>query len=893
MQLNVAGGPLAITGTPYSLPIQPDVYSAFSVVTGTVPPGLQIDTSSSTAVLDGTPTTPGFYSFVIRQTSTIISSIYNDFSFSVLVDQPITAGSTSLPAVAVGTPYSQVLSVTGGIGTITYGQFGGKLPPGLSLSLYGTLSGTVTPGTPSGLYSFTVYISDADNVSIARTYSIQVNAPIAIGPATLPVATVGSPFSQMLSASGGTGNGYAFSLDSNSTLPVGLTLSANGTLSGVIRSQVSTSTPFSFVVDVSDPSGATASQSFTLQVDPAITVSPEILPVTEAGVPYSQTLTATGGSGSGYTFSLASGGVLPTGLTLSSSGILSGTVPTTAATGNYPFTVIVTDSLGATSSSIYSFFVDTAMGVGPASLPDAKVGVLYSQMFTATGGSGIYSYSDSGNLPAGLTLSSGGVLSGTVLPTALAGTYNFSVTATDSLGDTCSANCSLIVDASSVTWTGAVSTAWSNPANWSPQSVPGASTNVTIPSHPTAGRCPVLDVAATTDNLTLAPGASLTLAGHALTVDGTVVNQGAIILQGNEAVTLADGNDVKEGTWQFVGNNTSTALALPDFGAADYFNLTIADPHTHPDTFKTTDNLVVNGNLNITCGTLTASGGSVTTCGFSLSSTGVLNAPAVLNDSGNWTVTAGTFNPGTGMVVFTAATGTQVLQSGGRAFYNLTHSGAGTLSLTGNALTVNGALVNAAGAGNFQTNTLGLLVGGTTTLSGGTFKAGAAAEHFTNGLTLNGGNYAGSSGVVTAGGVTVTTGTFTAPTTTLSDSGIWSVLGGVFNANNGTIALTGTNQHVNGSTTFHNLTKTTTTADTLTFQAGATETITGTLTLEGNSGHPLALRSSTPGKTWDLDPLSTVTALYLDVQDGVNVGKKVITASHAHNSGDDTGWKFA
>jgi len=77
----------------------------------------------------------------------------------------------------------------------------------------------------------------------------------------------------------------------------------------------------------------------------------------------------------------------------------------------------------------------------------------------------------------------------------------------------------------------------------------------------------------------------------------------------------------------------------------------------------------------------------------------------------------------------------------------------------------------------------------------------------------------------------------------------------------------------------------------LTCQAGSTQTVAGTLTLEGTAGKLLALRSSTPGTAWGLDPLSLALLSFVDVQDSDDIGK-MIAASHSHNSGDDASWKF-
>jgi len=72
----------------------------------------------------------------------------------------------------------------------------------------------------------------------------------------------------------------------------------------------------------------------------------------------------------------------------------------------------------------------TPVSITTSSLPTAKLGVAYSKSLAATGGTAPYSWSlASGTLPAGLSLSSAGVISGT--PTAQ-GTSNFTVRVTDS-----------------------------------------------------------------------------------------------------------------------------------------------------------------------------------------------------------------------------------------------------------------------------------------------------------------------------------------------------------------------------------------------------------------------------------------------------------------------------
>ncbi|MEN9504535.1 MAG: hypothetical protein RI958_461 [Actinomycetota bacterium] len=163
----------------------------------------------------------------------------------------------------------------------------------------------------------------------------------------------------------------------------------------------------------------------------ALAIATSTLAAGTTGTAYSQTLEAGGGSGP-YTWSIADPNTLPAGLSLSSAGVLSG-VPTAAGTST--FTVQVDDTAGGTATAQLSVTVAAPVTVDAVTLPGGTTNTAYvATSITAAGGTGTYTYSrTAGTLPAGLTLSAAGLLSGT--PTA-AGTSTFTVQALDGAGRT-------------------------------------------------------------------------------------------------------------------------------------------------------------------------------------------------------------------------------------------------------------------------------------------------------------------------------------------------------------------------------------------------------------------------------------------------------------------------
>jgi hypothetical protein len=286
---------------------------------------------------------------------------------------------------------------------------------------------------------------------------------LAVTTSSLPGGTVGATYSSAVTASGGS-TPYTYSAGN---LPSGLSInSGTGTITGTpAQNSVGTWSATVKVTDSTQPSSqsATASLSIKISGTPAtpLAITTSLLPGGTAGSPYPSTTLQASGGVSPYTWSLGSG-TLPTGLNLAAGGAISGT-PSVA--GSYPLTFVVTDSSPTPQTAKAALTLTISASTVPVltltttTLADATLNTPYSATLTASGGVPPYTFSLTGStsLPAGLTLSSAGVISGA--PTK-SGSTIFSVDVTDSSTPALSqtGNLSLTVDATAGPSCGSMST---------------------------------------------------------------------------------------------------------------------------------------------------------------------------------------------------------------------------------------------------------------------------------------------------------------------------------------------------------------------------------------------------------------------------------------------------
>ena len=402
---------------------------SWSLISGSLPPGIAVRADvpsyfdpTASAGLIGVATTPGTYNFTLQVISNGQSS---SLASSITISPLIVKDEYTLPDGFVGTSYpSYFLTALNNEGPVTWTFSNGSIPPGMSFSPSGVLSGTPTA---AGVYNWNVEVTDGVS-TVFRGLQVNVYAVQITTPGQLTNATVNTPYSVKVLATGPSGSGCCtFSVSSNG-LPNGLNLQTSGIING-------TAPPYPGIWNFSITASA-GGVSYTKNMSLEVVTVPPTLPDIQLygannnwddcsiGVPCSRQVFGANGGVAPFKSWVASG--LPPGMSIrSGDGVTSSYVSPSAAElwgtptalGNYSVQVTVTDANGGTATNTFPLKVSRLLVDGADYIPSGTIGVPYSKTLRVIGGSDSYSVSQiAGQLPDGLTFNPASfLLSGTPL----------------------------------------------------------------------------------------------------------------------------------------------------------------------------------------------------------------------------------------------------------------------------------------------------------------------------------------------------------------------------------------------------------------------------------------------------------------------------------------------
>lgn len=420
------------TAVNYPITVVGATPTAYSISSGTLPSGLSLNTS--TGVITGTPAANASGSYNLRlQASTPAGSVDKDVTFTVVGVRLNGANSGAVPAVIAGTQgvalATQTFSTNGTTsGANPFSVSVGTLPAGLTLN---TANGQVT-GTPTNGGNTDVTLSvvtTAGTVTLPVQFQVAFGGtPVVTGPATA-TGTVGTAINApgvQLVATNPVITAYAAT-----GLPPGLSLNTTtGQITGTpTQSQASgNSNVFSVLVNATNGAGTGSDATLSFTINPSVAPA-----VSNATLTPSQNVAFSYDVRAGNVTNLAvavpvtgfSATGLPTGLSINSAGVISGT---TALSGSFTAQVTATNVAGTSVAATFTINVTPTVVPGITS-PTAATGTALVA-FTATPivatNPPITGYSASG-LPPGLSVHPvTGVISGT--PTT-PGTFNATLTA--------------------------------------------------------------------------------------------------------------------------------------------------------------------------------------------------------------------------------------------------------------------------------------------------------------------------------------------------------------------------------------------------------------------------------------------------------------------------------
>ncbi|HEV3264298.1 MAG TPA: putative Ig domain-containing protein [Acidimicrobiales bacterium] len=472
--------------------------------TGALPSGVTfLDQGDGTALLSGTPSagTGGTYSLTVKATNGIGTAPTQ--TLVLTVNEAVVITSANSAGFTVGTPGTFAVTTAHHFPAATTLSETGALPSGVTLTDNGdgtaSLAGTPAVGT-TGIYPLTIFGSNGISPAAIQAFTLTVSQPPVITSATTTTFTVGSAGTFAVTSTAGFPVASAFS--ETGALPSGVTLTDNGNGTATLAGTPATGTGGTYPITITDSNGVLpdATQSFTLTVDEAPTVTSAA--TTLFGVGTAGTFTATTGHAFPAATTLTESGALPSGVTFTDNSngtaTLAGT-PAAGTGGTYPIAIAADNGVSPAASQSFSLKISEAPVITSASTATLSVGQAGSFSVTTAATYPTPTLNVAGALPSGVTFTDNGTGNATLSGTPAAGsggTYPLTITAGNGVSPAASQSFTLVVtEASTFTSASATTFTVGSAGTFS------VTTGHGFPSAPTLGETGALPTGVTfTDN---------------------------------------------------------------------------------------------------------------------------------------------------------------------------------------------------------------------------------------------------------------------------------------------------------------------------------------------------------------------------------------------------------
>ncbi len=417
--------------------------------TGPLPTGVTFtDNGNGTASLSGTPSAGGSFPLTITAANGVGTPSNQSFTLTVTsVAQAPTITSAPSTTFTVGSAGTFSVTTTGNP-TSSLTEVGG-LPSGVSFVDNGngtaTLAGTPAAGT-GGSYSITITAANGVSPNGSQTFTLTVDQ--------VPVITSSSAVTFTEGSSGTftvTSTGYpTAAVSKTGSLPSGVTFTNNGDGTATLAGTPAAGTRGSYPLTITASNGVrpNATQSFTLTVDAAPTITSAASTTFAVGSAGTFTVDSTGNP----TATIAETGGLPSGVSFvghsNGTATLSGT-PAAGTGGSYPLTITANNGVSPGASQSFTLTVNAAPAVTSASSTTFTLGSAGTFTVTSTGYP-TAALTETGALPSGVTFTDNGdgtaTLEGTPAP-GNSGNYPIILKASNGVGANATQSFTLTVDA--------------------------------------------------------------------------------------------------------------------------------------------------------------------------------------------------------------------------------------------------------------------------------------------------------------------------------------------------------------------------------------------------------------------------------------------------------------